>query len=112
MDVASGKIQWQVASGPVGTYGGSCATAGDLVFFGESDYNPTSPLFPLVYFTAHDANTGESLFRFRIPGDAGIAAPCVSYSVDGKQYVVVAAGGGLGQLNKGDGIYVFGLPGK
>jgi quinohemoprotein ethanol dehydrogenase len=113
MDVATGKIRWQVnVNGPFGAYGGSCATAGNLVFFGESEYNPASPAFPLVYFTAHDAQTGESLFRYRIPGDAGIAAPCITYAVGGKQYVVVAAGGGLGQLNKGDGIYVFGLPGK
>jgi len=109
MDVTTGKIRWQVHTEQF-VYNGSCATAGNLVFIGETDANPTSPLLPLSYFSAYDAHRGDRLFRFRIPNDVPIDAPCVTYSIGGEQYVAVAAGGGLGQLSKGDAFYVFGLP--
>jgi alcohol dehydrogenase (cytochrome c) len=111
MDVATGKIRWQVQTEEL-SYPGSCATAGNLVFMGGADDNPTNPLLPLSYFSAYDAQTGERLFRFRVPNDVQIVAPCVTYMIDGKQYVAVSAGGAIGQLSKGDAIYVFGLPGK
>jgi glucose dehydrogenase len=79
---------------------------------GEMDDNPSNPLLPLSYFSAYDAQTGERLFRYRIANDVPIVAPCVTYMIDGKQYVAVSAGGAIGQLSKGDAIYVFGLPGK
>jgi PQQ-dependent dehydrogenase (methanol/ethanol family) len=113
MDVATGKIRWQIpVNGPLGAYGGSCATQGGLVFVGEAEANPQAPAFPFSYFTAIDARTGERLFRYPIPNLVTIAGPCVTYAIDGKQYVAVAVGGGTGQLIKGDAIYVFGLQGQ
>jgi quinohemoprotein ethanol dehydrogenase len=109
MDVATGKIRWQVQTEEI-AYPGSCATAGNLVFTGELDDNPANPLVPLSYFSAYDAQTGERLFRFRIPNDVPIVAPCVTYAIDGDQYVAVSAGGAIGNLSKGDAIYVLGLP--
>jgi glucose dehydrogenase len=66
----------------------------------------------LSYFSAYDAETGERLFRFRIPNDVPIVAPCVTYSVDGEQFIAVAAGGAItvNYPTHGDTLYVFGLP--
>ncbi len=61
--------------------GGVLATAGDLVFNGEAN----------GWFKAFDAKTGKELWRYN--AGAGVNAPAVSYMVNGKQYVAVAAGG-------------------
>ncbi len=57
------------------------ATAGGLVFTGEAN----------GWFRAYDAKDGKVLWGFQ--AGAGVNAPPSSYTVDGKQYVVVAAGG-------------------
>ena len=111
MDVVTGKIHWQVQTEQI-AYPGSCATAGNLLFIGELDDNPANPLVPLSYFSAYDAQTGERLWRFRIPSDVSVVAPCMTYSIDGEQYIAVSAGGAIGELSKGDAIHVFGLPKK
>ncbi|HTT36377.1 MAG TPA: PQQ-binding-like beta-propeller repeat protein [Burkholderiales bacterium] len=109
MDVSLGKIRWQVITGAP-AFGGTCATAGDLVFLGEVDTNPKDALVPLSYFSAYDARTGERLFRFRFPNDVPALVPCVSYSVDGEQFVSIAVGGLPPYKTKGNMIYTFGLP--
>jgi quinoprotein glucose dehydrogenase len=63
------------------------------------------------YFRAFDTKTGEELWRYELPF-AGHATP-MTYRVhkDGKQYVVIAAGGhgGLG-MQTGDALMAFSLP--
>ena len=78
--------------------GGILATAGGLVFTGEGN----------GLFKALDSETGSELWRFQ--AGAGVNAPPASYTVDGKQYVVVAAGGNT-QLNykRGNNIIAFTL---
>jgi len=94
----SGKIKWQVKT-PEPLVGGVLATAGDLLFMGEGNGN----------FNAFDSGTGELLWR--INGSAGVNAPPVTYLVDGKQYVAVAAGGNaLFGFKQGDTVMVFALP--
>jgi glucose dehydrogenase len=58
------------------------------------------------WFKAYDADTGSTLWTFQ--AGAGVNAPPSSYSVDGKQYVVVAAGGNV-QLDykRGNSIIAF-----
>jgi glucose dehydrogenase len=60
-------------------------------------------------FRAFDATTGKKLWEFQ--SGAGVNAPAVSYSVHGKQYVAVAAGGNT-QLDfkRGNTVIVFALP--
>ena len=58
------------------------ATAGDLVFAGT----------PTGEFAALNANTGEKLWEFNC--GSGHHGSCSTYSVDGKQYVVVPVGWG------------------
>src|SRR3954447_20114023 len=80
VDYNSGKIRWQVKTAQP-MIGGILATAGSLVFTGEANGQ----------FKAYDAETGAVLWKFQ--AGAGVNAPPSSYSVDGKQYVVVGAGG-------------------
>ena len=60
--------------------------------------------------TSSDAtsSTGEKLWQFQ--GGAGVNSAPMSFEVDGKQHIAVAAGGNF-QLNfkRGDAILVFGL---
>ncbi len=82
VDYNTGKIKWQVKT-PQPMIGGILATAGGLVFAGESN----------GWFKAYDANSGSILWQFQ--AGAGVNAPPSSYQVAGKQYIVVAAGGNV-----------------
>jgi len=97
VDYNTGKIRWKVKT-PQPMIGGILATAGGLVFTGEGN----------GFFKAYDAETGSILWSFQ--AGAGVNAPPSSYTVDGKQYIVVAAGGNT-QLNykRGNNILAFSL---
>lgn len=79
--------------------GGVLATAGNLVFTGEGN----------GAFNAYDARKGTKLWSFQC--GAGVNAPATSYTVNGKQYIAVAAGGNT-QLDfkRGNTVLVFALP--
>ena len=98
IDLNTGKVAWTVKT-DLPMMGGAIATAGGLVFTGEGN----------GWFKAYDAKTGAVLWKFYC--GAGVnAAPSV-FSVDGEEFIAVAAGGNF-QLNfpLGDAIFVFGLP--
>ena len=97
INVENGKVDWQ-AKAPQPMMGGALATAGNLVFTGEGN----------GWFDAFNAKTGHKLWRYNL--GAGVNAPPISYAVDGKQYVAVAAGGNF-QLGypRGDVIAIFAL---
>ena len=60
-------------------------------------------------FRAFDKTTGELLWEYQLPA-GGYAAPC-TYTVNGRQYVVIAAGGGGKARTKVADAYVaFALP--
>src|SRR6202048_308125 len=80
VDYNTGKIRWQVKT-PQPMIGGILATAGGLVFTGESNGR----------FRAYDARNGNVLWTFN--AGAGVNAPPSSYMAAGKQYIVVGAGG-------------------
>jgi quinoprotein glucose dehydrogenase len=113
IDLNEGRIRWQVplgtypelesrGIGPTGTFnmGGPVVTAGGLVFIGAAMDER---------FHAYDKDTGELLWEFQM--DAGGYATPSTYQVDGRQYVVIAAGGGGKPGTKpGDRYYCFGIP--
>ena len=80
VDYNTGKIKWKVKTEQP-MIGGILPTAGGLVFAGEGN----------GMFKAYDADTGSMLWKFQ--AGAGVNAPPSSYTVDGQQYIVVAAGG-------------------
>jgi glucose dehydrogenase len=93
----TGKIAWQVKT-PQPMIGGILATSGGLVFTGEGN----------GAFKAYDSSNGKLLWQFQ--AGAGVDAPPSSYVADGKQYIVVGAGGNT-QLDykRGDSIIAFTL---
>jgi alcohol dehydrogenase (cytochrome c) len=88
LDPATGKLKWEWKhSSP--TWAGVLSTAGGLVFTGDAEGN----------VIALDAASGKALWHFQC-GSSVYASP-MSFAVDGKQYVTVAAGSTL---------FTFGLP--
>jgi quinoprotein glucose dehydrogenase len=116
INLDTGKYLWQIplgvypeleAKGLKNTgsenYGGPIVTAGGLVFIGATIFDSK--------FRAFDSTTGRLLWEATLPF-AGRATPA-TYMVQGKQYVVVATGGGRYNLAPGRGIYVaFALSGS
>jgi len=95
VDYNTGKIAWQKKT-PLPMMGGPLTTAGGLMFTGEGD----------GWFRAYDAKTGDVLWSFF--AGAGVNAPPASYSVDGKQYIVVGAGGNTQiDFKRGNNIIAF-----
>jgi len=79
IDPKTGKLAWyfETVSSPTG---GVLATAGGLVFVGDAE----------GYLIALDARTGKAVWRFQTGGT--IIAPPISYALNGRQYIAVAAG--------------------
>jgi PQQ-dependent dehydrogenase (methanol/ethanol family) len=97
VDYNTGKIRWQVKT-PQPMIGGVLSTAGGLVFTGEAN----------GLFKAYDAETGSVLWKFQ--AGAGVNAPPSSYTVDGRQYIVVGAGGNTQiDYKRGNSIIAFTL---
>ena len=80
-------------------YGGPVLTGGGLLFIGGSKDE---------YFRAFDKDTGAELFKSKLPA-GGYATPA-TYEVGGKQYVVIAAGGGKMGTKSGDYYVAYALP--
>lgn len=112
IDLDKGEILWQVPLGEfpeltakgipkTGTenYGGPIVTAGGLVFIGASKDE---------HLRAFDKETGDELWKFKLPA-GGYATPS-TYEVNGRQYVVIACGGGKMGTDSGDSYVAFTLP--
>jgi alcohol dehydrogenase (cytochrome c) len=90
LDPETGKTMWdfKIFQGSLTT--GVLATAGDVVFAAVRDGN----------VVALDARSGEHLWHFQT--GANLAASPMSYAVDGRQYVAVAAGNVIYAFAAGD----------
>lgn len=109
IDLNTGEYVWKVnlgeypelaAKGMTNTgsenYGGPVVTAGGLVFIGATNYDKK--------FRAFDKATGKLLWEATLPF-AGNATPA-TYAIHGRQYVVIAAGGGKDPKSASGGVYV------
>jgi quinoprotein glucose dehydrogenase len=112
VDLNTGTLAWQVPLGEhpdlvargirnSGTenYGGPVVTAGNLIFIAATLDEK---------IRAFDQRTGEQLWEHDLPA-AGYATPAV-YAVNGKQYVLIACGGGKIGTKSGDAYVAFALP--
>ncbi len=115
IDLNTGKYLWKIPLGEypklarermrnTGTenYGGPIVTAGGLLFIGATSFDNK--------FRAFDSSTGKLLWEATLPF-SGDATPA-TYEVNGRQYVVIAAGGPKNALGAPrGGVYVaFSLP--
>lgn len=108
VDLFKGKKVWDV---PLGSFlpgmntgtitlGGPMATAGGVVFTGAAMDG---------FLRAFDSETGREIWEYQLP--AGGQATPMTYSIGGKQYVVIAAGGhGKLGTKQGDYVIAFTLP--
>jgi quinoprotein glucose dehydrogenase len=95
---------WFVPSRTIGmpNLGGPMVTAGGLAFIGAATDN---------YLRAFDIDTGSELWKGRLP--AGGQATPMTYEANGRQFVVIAAGGhGKLGTKRGDYVVAFALPEK
>jgi quinoprotein glucose dehydrogenase len=115
VDLAAGKIAWMHKNGTirdnsplplpfkmgVPALGGPIMTAGGVAFMTSTlDY----------YARAYDVTTGEQLWQSRLPA-GGQATPMTYLGRDGRQYVVVVAGGhGTLGTKAGDDVIAYALP--
>lgn len=112
LDLSTGEYLWQRPLGespaPSGegvvqtgteNYGGPIVTAGGIIFIAATKDEK---------FRAFDAKTGELLWETSLPA-GGYATPA-TYSVGGRQFVVIACGGGKMGTKSGDSYEAFALP--
>jgi quinoprotein glucose dehydrogenase len=98
IDLNTGTKKWETPIAP--TLGGAIATAGGLVFMGATIDRQ---------FRAFDIDSGKELWRAELPA-GGKATPMTYRGADGRQYVVIAAGGDGETWGAGDAIVAFALP--
>jgi len=104
VNLSTGAIAWNVPLGTMGGFpgspnlGGPIVTAGGVVFIGATLDRQ---------FRAFDVETGKELWNATLP--AGARATPMTYEAGGRQFVVIAAGGG-GPFGTGDAIIAFALP--
>jgi quinoprotein glucose dehydrogenase len=108
VDLFTGKVAWNV---PLGSFipgrntgtitlGGPMATAGGLVFTAATMDN---------FLRAFDSDSGQELWKYQLA--AGGQATPMTYTLNGKQYLVIAAGGhGKLGTKQGDYVLAFSLP--
>ncbi|MEQ1861987.1 MAG: PQQ-binding-like beta-propeller repeat protein [Chthoniobacteraceae bacterium] len=112
IDLNTGEYRWRVPLGewpeltakgvpPTGTenYGGPVVTAGGLVFIAASRDE---------CIRAFDRRTGAEIWKAKLPA-GGYATPA-TYSVGGRQFLVIACGGGKIGTKSGDAYVAFALP--
>jgi len=114
IDLNTGEFRWRIPLGesaaltaqgipPTGleNYGGPIVTAGGLIFIAASKDE---------MFRAFDRATGKILWQTKLPA-GGYATPA-TYLANGRQYVVIACGGGKMGTRSGDAYVAFALPSK
>ncbi len=113
INLDTGKLAWRLplgeypelaAAGMKNTgsenYGGPVVTAGGVLFIAATNFDKK--------FRAFDKDTGKLLWETTLPA-AGNATPA-TYEVGGRQFVVIAAGGGKSEAPSGASIVAFALP--
>jgi len=112
INLNTGEYAWKIPFGEIPSsglkntgsenYGGGIVTAGGVLFIGATNHDAKMHAF--------DKRTGKLLWEYTMDA-AGNATPVV-YEWKGRQYVVIAAGGGKSGAKSGGNYYAFALPAK
>ena len=113
IDLNTGDMRWRIPLGEVpalaatglkntgsDNYGGPVVTASGLLFIGATNFDRK--------FRAFEAATGRLLWQVTLPFAANTTP--ATYQADGRQYVVVAAGGGKSKDPSGGMFVAYRLP--
>ncbi|MGC8759819.1 MAG: PQQ-binding-like beta-propeller repeat protein [Bryobacteraceae bacterium] len=113
LDLNTGEYAWRIPLGQIPAlvkqglsntgsenYGGSIVTAGGLLFIGATNHD--------AKFRAFDKRSGRLLWEYQMDA-AGNVTPA-TYMANGKQFVVIGAGGGKWGNPSGGTYYAFALP--
>jgi quinate dehydrogenase (quinone) len=119
VDLKSGKLVWQVPvgtvqdTGPLGikmrmpmevgmpTLGASLSTQSGLLFFaGTQDF----------YLRAFDTATGKEIWKERLPVGSQSGPMTFVSPKNGKQYIIISAGGARQAAERGDYVIAYALP--
>jgi quinoprotein glucose dehydrogenase len=113
IDLNAGTIRWQIPFGEFpelaakgvrntgsDNYGGPVVTTSGLLFIGATNFDRK--------FHAYDTLTGKLLWETTLPA-AGNATPSI-YAINGREYVVIACGGGKNGAPSGSSVVAFALP--
>jgi quinoprotein glucose dehydrogenase len=114
IDLNTGELLWKNSVGEyeelkakgipateLKNYGGPVVTAGGLVFIAATRDSK---------IRAFNKRTGKIVWEFTLPA-SGFATPSI-YELNGKQYIVIACGGGKWNLHSSDAYIAFSLPDK
>ncbi|WP_215224820.1 outer membrane protein assembly factor BamB family protein [Echinicola shivajiensis] len=110
VNMVTGEIEWRIPLGEIDAfkekgiktgsenYGGPVVTAGGLLFIAAT---------PDRKFRAYNKANGKLLWEYELPA-AGFATPSI-YEVNGRQFIVIACGGGKLGAKSGDSYMAFAL---
>ena len=115
VDMTTGSIRWQVPLGSLSpgnsafpdgapSLGGPIVTAGGLIFIAGTMIDPS--------LRAFDVETGKEIWKTQLPTSGGATPMTYQMRKDGKQFLVIAAGGhrGVTEEPQNDSIVAFSLP--
>ena len=115
IDLNKGETRWRIPFGEYpelaakgfrntgsDNYGGPVVTAGGLLFIGATSFDNK--------FHAYDKATGQLLWEAQLPA-GGNATPSI-YEAAGREFVVIACGGGKNEAPSGGSIVAFSLPNR
>ena len=119
IDVGAGRILWDVPLGDMALGGSSSSTDKSRGATASGSPNPGGPMATaggLVFVAAtldqriraFDITDGKALWSARLPA-GGKATPMTYVGADGRQYVVVSAGGDGERFGRGDEVVAFAL---
>src|SRR5437899_3043497 len=119
IDLAQGTVRWQVPLGSMQDFGGKhFSVQGGSITLGGPIVTATGLIFVAgtvdPYIRAFDVETGKELWKGALPDRGHAMRMTYKVKANGRQYVVIAAGGHakISEEPQGDTLVAFALPAR